>query len=922
MRPSSSVPVALCLALVAVLAALPSTSVGSRALNANSQGNNIIRGTVKDQTGAVVPNASVTVRDETSGAVKTATTNNEGRFEVTGIAAGRYRVSVTRNGFKPIEQVITVEADKPALIDISLAVAETRSEVTVAGKGAITPNSEKNYRALRDAKPETSFSVSGLVLKRDAGDITLRSGSVTFLTPVLDRVAAAVFVGEGDFTLTPALPMEKDYMKFMTGKDTLAESFNRMVLFFTDETAAEIKKGGTATQLEPRALEVLREFQKRARRSTERPQSFIHYLLNGEEMENIDGEVLGSLFNPNRRGAFNAYIFGKKYQDLRYHIRPDGVFPNLPSPEEVALVNLDPQGKEEGILYLSHFADEYRKGTASSEEDKRIIDAEHYKIETVIRGEKLTASAELTFKALADGDRLIRFGLLPHLRVSRVAFNGKDIDYIQEKRQEDGAFYAILPEATAKGRQYKLTIEYQGDQVVSDAGGGNFAVGARTSWYPSVNAFTDRATFDLTFKIPNKFILVSVGKMVKEGKEGDSSVSQWVSDVPLAVAGFNYGLFKRKELTDETTKYLIEGYATTELPDYLKGAEQIGGMSPARLIDKGMNEAQNSMRVFTHWFGPAPYGRIAITQQPQMNFGQSWPSLVYLPIISFFDSTQRWQLFGVNSGLSDFIQEVTPHEVAHQWWGHIVGWSSFHDQWLSEGFSDFSASLFLQATNQTPDRYLKFWEQQKKSILEKNQYGHRPNDVGPLWTGLRLNTARSPGAYSRIVYPKGSYVLHMLRWMMYDRKTGDQRFIAMMRDFVQTNFNKNVSTEGFKAMVEKHMTDVMDLDGNKRMDWFFRQFVYGTEVPRYKLDYALVPQSDGTVMLTGTLTQSEVSPEFKMLVPLYLDFDGKMLRVGEFRITGSTTIPEFQVKLPQKPRRVVINYHHDVLATESLSVGK
>jgi hypothetical protein len=147
-----------------------------------------------------------------------------------------------------------------------------------------------------------------------------------------------------------------------------------------------------------------------------------------------------------------------------------------------------------------------------------------------------------------------------------------------------------------------------------------------------------------------------------------------VSDIPLAVAGFNYGRFKRKDLTDDATKYQIEGYATSDLPDSLRGAEGIGGMSPARMMDQGMVEAQNSMRIFTHWFGPAPYGRIAITQQPQMNFGQSWPSLVYLPIISFFDSTQRWQLFGLNSGLTDFIQEVTPHEVASmvgQHWGGL-----------------------------------------------------------------------------------------------------------------------------------------------------------------------------------------------------------------------------------------------------------
>src|SRR5262249_58412455 len=100
--------------------------------------------------------------------------------------------------------------------------------------------------------------------------------------------------------------------------------------------------------------------------------------------------------------------------------------------------------------------------------------------------------------------------------------------------------------------------------------------------------------------------------------------------------------------------------------------------APTRLTEKALVESKNSIRIYNLWFGEVPYGRIAITQQPQMNFGQSWPTLVYLPIISFFDSTQRWQLFGLDSGLTSFIQEVTPHEVAHQWWGHVVGWATYH----------------------------------------------------------------------------------------------------------------------------------------------------------------------------------------------------------------------------------------------------
>lgn len=884
-----------------------------------------ISGTVKDPKGAVIVGAQVTIRNETTGESRSATTDGEGKIKVEGLAPGDYTVSVAQAGFKTDERSIKLEAGKPATLEIKLEIAETKAEVTVGAKGAIAPNSEPNYRALRDAVPTETYAVNNLTLKRDVGVMTLRTGSVSFLAPVLGRVAIGVFTGEGEFNLTPAIWVEKDYLKFITGKETFNETFNRAVLCFTDDTYQEIKRQSQASAAGAQSAGALRDFQNRVRHNTDRPRSMVEYLLSEENVENVEADLLNGLYNPKRAPFFNAYIFGKKYNDLRFHVRPDGAMPQLLAPEEVALIHLDPQGKEEGILYLSHFESEFKSGEASSTEDKRLIDAEHYRIETAIRGEKLTANAELTFKALSDGDRVIRFGLLPTLRVSRVAFGaggGSEIHFVQEKKNDDSAFYAILPEATVKGRQYKMAIEYQGNKVLEDEGGGNFSVGARTSWYPSVNAFNDRATFDLTFKVPNKYTLVSNGKLAREGKEEDYYVTQWVSDIPLAVAGFNYGSFKKKAMTDDKTGYQVEGYATSDLPGYLRGAESIGGMSPARMIDSGMVEAQNSIRIFNHWFSPAPYGRIAITQQPQMNFGQSWPSLVYLPIISFMDSTQRWRLMGLNSKVTDFIQEVTPHEVAHQWWGHMVGWASFHDQWLSEGFADFSASLYLQYTEQKLDKYMHFWDQHRKTILEKDEFGRRPTDVGPIWQGLRLSTSKSPRVYNRIVYPKGSYVLHMLRWMMFDRQTGDKKFIEMMHDFVKTHLHQNASTESFKAIVEKHMTPGMDLDGNKRMDWFFRQWVYGTQVPRYRLDYTLAPEADGKILLTGRVTQSEVSPDFKMIVPIYLDFDGKPVRMGSIGVMGNSTTADFKVKLPERPKRVLINYHYDVLAVESASVGK
>ena len=907
-----------------LLAAIVISLIASLPIGGTQTSTGSLSGVVKDPAGAVIVGAQVSLRNDATGDAHSASTNGEGRFKFDNLAPGSYSIAVAQTGFKPGQRTVIVEPGRAATVEIRLEVAAPREKVEVGGKGTVAPNSEAEYRRVRDGGAFETYSVNNIALKRDVGTVMLRSGRVSFLPAVMNRVVKAVFVGDGQFTLAPSLPLERGYLRLITDKDSVDETFDKAVFCFTDSTFEEIKRQAQAGGDEPRARDVLGDFEKRVRNRTERPRSFIEYLL-AYEGENVDAEILADVYNPKRTGFFSAYLFGRKYDDLRYHVRPRGVLPQMLAPEEVALINVDPEGQREGIWYLAHLSDEYASGAASSDEDKRIIDAEHYRIETVIdSGEKLTGITELSFTPRGEGDRVLNFGLLPNLRVTRVTAGERELNFIQEQKKEDGSFYVIWPEPLVKGRQYKLSVEYQGNKVVEDEGGGNFAVGARTSWYPSVNAFNDRATFDLTFKVPNRYTLVGVGKLVKSWREGDFAVTQWASDVPLAVAGFNYGLFKKKEIADADTKYQIEGYAAADLPSYMRAAgDSIGGMSPSRLNESAMVDAQNSMRIFTHWFGEAPYGRIAITQQPQFNFGQSWPTLVYLPISAYLDSTQRWMLLGrLSSRLSDFIREVTPHEVAHQWWGHVVGWASFHDQWLSEGFADYSAGLFLRATEKNPDKYLKYWEHQREAIVEKNEFGRRANDAGPIWMGLRLNTYKTPGAYGRLVYPKGGYILHMIQAMMFDRKTGDQRFIDMMHDFVKTHFNQNASTEGFKRVVEKHMTPAMDLDGNRRMDWFFNQWVYGTELPRYKLEYAVTAEADGKAMLKLTVAQSGVSERFKMLVPIYLDFDGKWMRLGQARLIGNAAAEELRVRLPQRPKRVAINAFHDVLALETVNQEK
>ena len=878
-------------------------------------------GTVRDPSGAGAFNAQILISNESSREVQRTRSDDDGRFSID-LAPGTYRIQITLAGFVTVERRVVIEESHQAVLDVKLELAETRSEVNVRGKAEGMANSDPNYRALRDGQPKETFAVSNLALKRDLGTLTLKSGRISFAPPVLGRVTMAAFRGEGEFALEPALRLERSHLQLITGKETIHESFDRLVLCFTDDTYQEIKRQAEKGPDVPPEHDAMNDFHHRMRHRPDPPRSQMEYFLTSESIDNVDSDILADLYNQKRPGFFSAYIFGRKHGDLRFHVRPRGAILQMLAPEEVAVINADAGANDEGIWYLAHLQNEYAEHRVSSREDKRVIHVDRYRIETVISGRsRLTATAALTFTALADGDRVIKFGLLPALRVTRVSTSGDhEITYVQEKRKEDGSFYVILPEPTVRDHQYNLNIEYEGNKVLEDAGGGNFSVGARTSWYPSVNAFNDRSSFDLTFKVPKQYTLVSVGRLDKEWREQGYAASKWVSEIPLSVAGFNYGVFKKKQITDTQSKYGIEGYATSEVPGYLRGVS--GALSPSRLSENAMVDAENAIRVFTQYFGELPYGRIAITQQPEFNFGQSWPTLVYLPISAFFDATQRWMMMGGNAfRFADFIQEVTPHEVAHQWWGHVVGWASFHDQWLSEGFADFSAGLFLQWTEKSPDKYLKYWEHARKAILDANEFGMRPNDAGPLWLGLRLNTQKTAGAYNRLVYPKGGYILHMLRSIMYDGNTRDQNFISMMHDFVKTYAQQNASTEDFKAIVEKHMTPMMNQDGNGRMDWFFNEWVYGTEIPRYRLDYSLA-EENGKTVLKFTIEQGDVSPGFKMIVPIYVDFGGKPIQLAQIRLVGSTTTKELRIPLPRRPKRVLLNAAHDVLASEVVNNGK
>jgi hypothetical protein len=146
-------------------------------------------GTVVDPSGAVVPNATVEIRNPVSAFARTTTTDASGKFAIPNVPFNPYHLTVTGTGFDPYAQDIDVRSAVPVSLTLNLKVKGTAETVTVEAGGDLIENSPHFHtdvdRALFDKLPleSQSSSVSSLV---------------TLATPGIAADSNGLFHGLGD----------------------------------------------------------------------------------------------------------------------------------------------------------------------------------------------------------------------------------------------------------------------------------------------------------------------------------------------------------------------------------------------------------------------------------------------------------------------------------------------------------------------------------------------------------------------------------------------------------------------------------------------------------------------------------------------------------------------------------------------------
>jgi len=160
-------------------------------LAAQSAGNSTsVTGTVTDPSGAVVPNATVEIRNPVSGFSRSTSTDTSGKFSIPNVPFNPYHVSVSGQGFAAYSQDVDVRSVVPVSLSIALKVGSSTESVTVEANGGDLVENDPTFhtdvdRGLFDKIPleSPSSSVSSLV---------------TLATPGIAADSNGLFHGMGD----------------------------------------------------------------------------------------------------------------------------------------------------------------------------------------------------------------------------------------------------------------------------------------------------------------------------------------------------------------------------------------------------------------------------------------------------------------------------------------------------------------------------------------------------------------------------------------------------------------------------------------------------------------------------------------------------------------------------------------------------
>ena len=504
-------------------------------------------------------------------------------------------------------------------------------------------------------------------------------------------------------------------------------------------------------------------------------------------------------------------------------------------------------------------------------------DITNYRIEAQLLPEQhmLRAGADITLLPL-EATRSLVFELNGSLKVESVETGGKVLTGVVQDAVGVGTLgpnvRVDLGQVMPANQPITLRFRWSG-ALMSPEGGplatrrlayigneGSYLMYA-ARWFPFHDYAVDRATADITLVVPTGTQVAGTSDDavvgVPSAKDGTTRY-RFVQKRPELIGNFVAGQYISKTLR----------FGNYEILFYAKPGSENRINSYAELMG-------HVLEFYTKQYGtPLFSSRLVVAQVDDDTLDTySGTGMIFLAG-RMFDSSRP------------IPEEKLQREVAYQWWGQTVGLKSFDDAWISQGLAEWSAFAFRESTLTGGALDGAQREQQERALTFEQT----------------ASIARAPGAlddqsaaYQSIVFHKGSMVFRMLRETM-----GKEKFDQLLRNFLESFRGKSASIDDF----EKLATQV---NGNN-LRYFFAQWVEGTGVPEFTVDYQIIRTRAGKFRTRGTVKHSLQS--LRMPVQLMLRSEGDS-QTTDTRIEERSE--DFDFESNGQPLEVVVDPNYRIL---------
>jgi aminopeptidase N len=398
-------------------------------------------------------------------------------------------------------------------------------------------------------------------------------------------------------------------------------------------------------------------------------------------------------------------------------------------------------------------------------------------------------------------------------------------------------------------------------------------------WYPCFDSPNEKFTSEIICRVPEGMVVLSNGKLMSEAKDGGSRLVavRWLQDKPhvnyliCLVAGY------LKKVED---KYNSSGGAIIPLAFY----------TPASQVEYAANsfkDTKDIMAFFEKEIG-VPYPWAKYYQVCVDDFG--WGGMENTTLTVLSDRTLHTPEFETLRS----SQGLVAHELAHQWFGDLLTCKDWANLWLNEGFASYYDILY-DGHKRGRDFMLYDLYQSSKGIIRQ------PDQTN---AAVRRDFDQPEQQFGYQVYPKGAWVLHMLRSQL-----GEELFRRCIKTYVERHQYDVVVTEDLNAVLE-------ELSG-RSFDQFFDQWVYHASQPDLAIAYSW--DEKGKLAKISVEQKQKLSEDVLLFTfPLTVRFKGKNGAVDR-QIIVKEKAEDFYFWLPEAPGIVRVDPDLALLAKITFS---